>query len=92
MKFNREDGRIYAKNENDEIIAEVTFPELAPGVREIDHTFVDASLKGQGIGAKLMEAAYDQIKGSGSKAVPVCSFAVKWYAENPEKNDIVKTP
>ena len=40
--------RIYAQGPDGACIAEITFPVVRPGVWNIDHTFVDASLRGQG--------------------------------------------
>ena len=41
--------RIYAQGPDGACIAEITFPVVRPGVWNIDHTFVDASLRGQAI-------------------------------------------
>ena len=46
MEFQREPGRIYAEEEG-RVIAEVTFPDR-DGAADIDHTFVDDTLRGQG--------------------------------------------
>ena len=90
MQFTKEPNRIYANNEYGKLVAEVTFPSQKPGVVNINHTFVDDSLRGQGIAALLMEECYDMLKDDGRKAVPTCSYAVKWYREHPDKNDIVE--
>ena len=63
------------------MIAEVTFPEKTPGVFTIDHTFVDGSLRGQGIASKLVGAAVDEICARGGKVEATCPYAVKWLAE-----------
>ena len=90
MVFIKEENRIYANDEEGRLIAEVTFPALGQGVVDINRTFVDDSLRGQGVAAQLMESCYDMLKEDGRKAVPTCSYAVKWYGERPEKNDIVE--
>jgi predicted GNAT family acetyltransferase len=82
-------SRIYAEAEDGKLLAEVTFPKARNGEVQINHTFVDDSLRGQGIAAELMELAYEEIKTRGDKAVPLCTYAVKWYGEHPEKRDIV---
>ena len=46
MEFQREPGRIYAEEEG-RVIAEVTFPDR-DGAADIDHTFVDDTLRGAG--------------------------------------------
>ena len=82
MQFLKEENRIYAMNNNNETIAEVTFYEIENGVYNIDHTFVDNSLRGQGIGSKLVKEAVDTIRGKGAKIQATCPFASKWLEVN----------
>jgi predicted GNAT family acetyltransferase len=89
VEFIYETGRIYANDEAGKVIAEVTFPQTADGEVTLDHTFVDGSLRGQGVAAQLCEAAYAQIKERGVKCVPTCPYAVKWFSEHPEKRDVL---
>ena len=79
---------IYFNDDQGKLLAEVTFPEVRAGVVDIDHTFVDASLRGQGVAGQLMIAAYNEIKKSQRKAVYTCPYAVKWFAEHEEYQDI----
>jgi predicted GNAT family acetyltransferase len=89
MDFKHETGRIYQDDADGKLLAEVTFPVVREGVVDIDHTFVDDSLRGQGIAGQLMEAAYEDIKRSGFKAVLTCPYAVTWFGERPEREDII---
>ncbi|MDR1953123.1 MAG: N-acetyltransferase [Clostridiales Family XIII bacterium] len=89
MEYKRDTNWIYATDEAGKVIAEITFPNIKDGIVSINHTFVDASLRGQGIASELVQEAYDTIKANGKKAVLVCPYAVKWFAAHPEKNDIV---
>ena len=82
MQFIKEENRIYATNIDNETIAEVTFYEIENGVYNIDHTFVDDSLRGQGIGSKLVQEAVNTIKGKRAKIQATCPFASKWIEEN----------
>ena len=77
-------------NDQTKTLAEVDFPELEPGLVDINHTFVDDSLRGQGVAGKLMEAAADPLRSEGKKAVLSCSYAVKWFEKHPEYQDILK--
>ena len=61
MNFEIERDRILMKNETEKIVAEITFPETSQGVFVIDHTFVDESLRGQGMASKLVQCAVDEI-------------------------------
>jgi len=95
MEFMHEDNRIYLNDntcnftDGGKLIAEVTFPSDSDNTVNINHTFVDDSLRGQGIAGKLMEAAALQIRASGKKAKPTCSYAVKWFEEHTEFSDIL---
>ena len=82
MQFIKEKNRIYATNIDNETIAEVTFYEIENGVYNIDHTFVDDSLRGQGIGSKLVQEAVNTIIGKGAQIQATCPFASKWIEEN----------
>ena len=87
MDFQKENGRIYAEKDG-KLIAEITFPE-ENGVAVIDHTFVDGSLRGQGVADRLVRAAADQIRGEGWKARLVCSYARAWFDRHPEEGDLL---
>ncbi|WP_182405866.1 GNAT family N-acetyltransferase [Mitsuokella multacida] len=80
MLFHEESGRIYAEDEMGKVIAEIVFPEVRPGVCEIMHTYVDNSLRGQGIAGKLMTLAVTAIKRDGKTVTASCSYAVKWLS------------
>ena len=76
--FKTENNRIYMENDAGEMVAEITFPETEPGIFTINHTFVDDSLRGQGIASKLVQAATDEIKAKGGTVKATCSYAKAW--------------
>ena len=78
--FQKEKCRFYMEDENGKLIAEITFPETEPGVFTIDHTFVDSSLRGQGIASKLVQAAVDTIHCQGGKVKATCPYAENWLS------------
>ena len=88
MKFSQQPGHIFARDENGTLLAEVTFPERE-GVAVINHTFVDDSLRGQGVAGQLLQAAADTLRREGRKARPTCSYAVHWFATHPEEQDLL---
>lgn len=88
MEFQHEDGRIFALDPSGRLLAEVTFPSRG-GVAVIDHTFVDDSLRGQGVAGQLILAAVQQIRAAGLKAHPTCPYAVKWFSSHPEQSDLL---
>ena len=89
MQFQETDGRIWAEDQAGKLVAEITFPETRPGVADINHTFVDASLRGQGAAGRLVEAAVAQLRRRDMKAVPTCSYAQRWFQDHPEQGDLL---
>ena len=88
MDFIYQPNRIYAVNETGKVIAEVTFPGRSETTVEVTHTFVDDSLRGQGIAGQLMEAVVSKLRDEHKKAYPSCPYAVKWFEAHPEATDI----
>ncbi len=83
MNFITESDRIYATGKTGNIIAEVTFP-AKNGVSTINHTFVDYSLRGQGIAGQLVKLAADKILAEGNKIAATCPYAVEWFHSHTE--------
>jgi hypothetical protein len=52
-----EENRIYLPDENGKILAEIIFEKTDENSYDIKHTFVDDSMRGQGIGSELIEKA-----------------------------------
>lgn len=88
MEFKTEQNRIYIEDEQGKTIAEVTFPKVSDDVVNIDHTFVDRSLRGQGIAGKIMAEAAEHIRNTNKKAKATCSYACDWFDEHDEYSDI----
>lgn len=89
MDFLRGQGRFYLEDKAGKTIAEVEFPKLSENVVDITHTFVDDSLRGQGVAAELMIAVVEMLEAEHKKAKLTCSYAVKWFAKHPEYNRLV---
>ena len=89
MEFTHSPGRIYACGPDGALLAEVTFP-VTGGVANINHTFVDPSLRGQSVAGQLLAAAVEQIRSNGWRAHPTCSYAVKWFSQHPEASDLLE--
>ncbi|HJG27796.1 MAG TPA: N-acetyltransferase [Subdoligranulum variabile] len=89
IEFRKEPDRIFATDETGKLLAEVTFPEQE-GVAVINHTFVDGSLRGQGIAGQLLRAVADTLRQDGCKAKATCSYAVHWFETHPEEQDLLE--
>ncbi len=92
MEFRKEDSRIWLGDEDGNMVAEVTWVTNSDGSRNIWHTFVSDSLRGQGVAGKLMQQAADDLRESGAKAELTCSYAIRWFAEHPEYQDVLVSP
>lgn len=89
MEWAAERDAVRCLNEQGEVVAEVTFPEVEPGIVEINHTFVDESLRGQGIAGQLLGRAVASIAASGYRARPTCSYAVRWFEKHPAHTNLL---
>ncbi|MEN2282652.1 GNAT family N-acetyltransferase [Algoriphagus sp. SE2] len=55
----------------------------------IEHTEVDESLKGQGIGAKLLEVLVDYVRKEEIKVLPLCPFAKATFKKRKDLQDVL---
>lgn len=82
MRYITEKDRIYALDASGKLIAEVTFPNHN-GTSTIDHTYVDPSLRGQGIAGELVKLAAEKIIADGNRISASCTYAINWLKDNP---------
>ena len=86
MEFIKEPNRIWQKDENGKMIAEITFPETADGICTIDHTYVAKEYGGRGIAAQLVEEAVSEIRSQGKTVEATCSYAAAWLLKHGKDN------
>ena len=72
-----------------ERVAEMTYSKAGESRIIIDHTEVDESLKGQGVGKALVESAVEWARVSGVKILPLCPFAKAMIERHPEWQDVL---
>ncbi|MGP1432360.1 MAG: GNAT family N-acetyltransferase [Treponema sp.] len=89
MDFIHEDNRIYAENDAGKVIAEVTFPPEGETAVCLDHTFVDGSLRGQGVAGALVKEVVEYAQKNGKKIRPQCSYAVEWFNKHTEYDGLL---
>jgi uncharacterized protein len=70
-------------------VAEMTYSRTNASLITIDHTQVDASLSGKGVGRKLLGALVSCVRGSGIKVVPLCPFAKAQFEKNSSIRDVL---
>lgn len=92
MEFQYEENRIYLEDEDGQEVAEVTFPALNENVVNINHTYTDPSLRGQGIASKLMLELAKKLRRENKQAMVSCPYAVTWFDRHEEYKDVVYKP
>ena len=74
-----------------ERLAELTYSKSEDNSINIDHTEVDESLRGQGIGEKLVKEAVEFAREKGLKITATCPYASKLLSRKPEFSDVYQT-
>lgn len=70
-------------------VAEMTYRRLGESRILVDHTFVDPSLRGQGVARQLLDAAVDWARRNGTKISATCSYVVVQFARDATLRDVV---
>lgn len=89
MEFRIEQNRLFAESPEGKLLAELTFPARDEKRVNVDHVFVDETLRGQGIAGRLMETICDHVKAEGLMIVAKCPYAIEWFKKHPERQDVV---
>ena len=84
MNWKYEDRRVYATDEKGELMCEATFVRKENGELDIDHTYVNSSLRGQGMAGKMMVVVAEYLREKGLKASATCSYANIWLKRHEE--------
>lgn len=72
-----EENRIYLPDEDWKVLAEIVFEKVDEKIYDIKHTFVDDSMRWQGIGSELVEKAMSYLIWKWYKVSATCSYAKK---------------
>lgn len=81
-------GSFYVEVEGNKL-AEMTYVWAGDKKIILDHTEVDASLKGKGTGKQLVGASVDFAREKGIKIIPLCPFAKSVLDRVPEFRDVL---
>ncbi len=84
MNWIHEDGRMFCLDQNNELLAELTYIFLETGEAVIDHTFVHPAHRGQGFAGRMMEAFVTHLRESKLTASATCPYAHAWLKKNRE--------
>lgn len=80
---------IFYIEENGEKLAEMTYSKAGETLIIIDHTEVNARLKGKGAGKQLVQAAVTFARERKIKILPLCPFAKAVFDKTPEYGDVL---
>jgi uncharacterized protein len=72
----------------EDMVGEIQY-RLAPDAVVLVHTEVLPSLEGEGLGARLVAGALDDIRDRGLHVVAVCPFVRSYIRRHPEYRDLV---
>lgn len=75
--------------EDDKRLADMVYVMAGPKKMIIEHTEVDESLAGKGIGAKLLEALVDFVRKEEIKVIPLCPFANATFKKRADLQDVL---
>lgn len=89
FQLSERDNEEYAfeLKKDDQILAEIIWTQLG-NVMVIDHTYVDGSLRGQGIAKQLLDRAAEYARENDYKIGAVCSYVVKAFETSHEYDDV----
>ena len=77
-------GRYEARVEGRDGVGEMTFSRMSPTKIIADHTTVDDTLRGAGVGKALVERLIADARREGFTIVPLCPFVRSQYQRHPE--------
>lgn len=75
-------AKIVYLDDNNSIVAEIDFPKTGINEITITHTFVDSSLRGQGIAKKLVEEVISIARKEKYNIRATCSYAMRYFHDN----------
>lgn len=71
-------------------LAEMTYSRTNDQLIVIDHTEVDASLGGQGVGRRLLDALVQWARETGTQVIALCPFAKAQFNKDPTIRDVLR--
>lgn len=56
-----------------------------------EHTFTEPRLRGQGLAARVVEFAVNDVEATGTKAIAAdCWYVADWFDKHPERADMLQ--
>lgn len=81
-------GAFFVESEGRRVAA-MTYTRAGVSLVIIDHTEVDPSLKGEGVGRRLLEALVEWVRRVDLRVVALCPFAAAQFSRDPALRDVL---
>lgn len=81
-------NKFYVNDAEGRQVAEIVFVPTGDHLSIIEHTDVDPSLKGQGVGKLLVAKVVEKMRAENRKVIPLCPFARHEFDKTREYDDI----
>ena len=75
-------NKFYVNDAEGNQVAEIVFVPTGEHLSIIEHTDVDPSLKGQGVGKQLVAKVVEKMRAENRKIIPLCPFAKHEFDNN----------
>jgi len=89
LEQDEKNGRAFIQNEQG-TQAEMTFSKAGKQLLIIDHTEVGESLRGQGVGRKLLNKIVAYVREHEIKIMPLCPYAKSVFDKDPSISDVLR--
>lgn len=80
---------IFYVGQDGAMLAEMVYTKPSEDKMIIEHTEVDDSLAGKGVGKQLLNAAVDYARKNNMKIIPLCPFAKSVFDKVAEIRDVL---
>ena len=91
MTIQKSDNRFYIENEQGDVVAFIEYSFENEDTLIANSTFVDPSLRGEGVARKLLDRLASYARENGYKIRPLCSYVVKAFKESDAYDDVKVT-
>lgn len=90
MDFTKGNHRFYQEDKDGKLIAEITYEEIDEKTVDANHTYVDESLRGQGVAEQLVDRLAEEMRSEGKRIHPTCPYIVNLFERKAEKYADIK--
>lgn len=89
MEFIKGNHRFYQEKDG-KLLAEITYLPIDNQTVDVNHTFVDESLRGQGVAEELVDTVVEEMMDQNKKIKPSCPYVEKLFERKEDKYRSVK--